>query len=220
MINIKKQPEPACLLRFKRTNKAQPALVFKDLPSGVKKKIKDTLLTEQGYLCCYCMSRITYDRMRVEHWHSQKKHATLVLDYSNMLAACTGSEGKNVPQNQTHCDVFRKHKDLSHNPSNPTHRVQEKIRYNNDGTIYSDDTSLNNDINHVLNLNPKHEGARLIMNRKAIKSAINTVFSKISLTKNQINNKLIKYCSKNKDGYYNEYSGVAIYFLQKRLTTL
>lgn len=72
-----------------------------------KNALNEQLLREQGYLCAYCMARITPENMNVEHWQPRhppsskaedklrsKELQMLSLDYKNMLAVCPGNEGK------------------------------------------------------------------------------------------------------------------------------
>ena len=48
-----------------------PGATYSD--AGIPKdQLKESLLKEQGYLCAYCMSRISEDTMKVEHWHPQR----------------------------------------------------------------------------------------------------------------------------------------------------
>jgi len=220
MLDIAKNNEPSCLARFKLENQNTREISFQDLPSGVKKKIKNTLLAEQGFLCCYCMRRITYETMRVEHWKSQRDNKDLRLTYSNMLAACDGGEGKNVPDTYTHCDVHKRHRDLSYNPSNPGHHVEDKVKYQHDGTIIADDKYLLYDIETILNLNSEQAASRLILNRKAIKKSLDVLFTKDTITLRDIARLITKFSSKNSAGKFEEYAGVTLYYLKKRKKTL
>jgi uncharacterized protein (TIGR02646 family) len=59
-----------------------------------KDDLRRALLEEQGYLCCYCMSRIqtpTQDKMKIEHFQSQHEFPELQLNFNNLLASCKGS---------------------------------------------------------------------------------------------------------------------------------
>ncbi|NEP09367.1 MAG: TIGR02646 family protein [Symploca sp. SIO2C1] len=67
------------------------------------------LLQEQGYLCCYCMMRITNsnnsvqanredsDPCHIEHLKPQEKFPQLALDYNNLLASCQAERSKKPP---------------------------------------------------------------------------------------------------------------------------
>lgn len=67
---------------------------YGNLPSLAMKELKRNLLKEQGHLCCYCMSGISAENMRVEHCKPQKKYDENELSYSNLLGACHGNEGR------------------------------------------------------------------------------------------------------------------------------
>ena len=54
MLEIKKRTEPRELLQYRH----QQFATYADMPSEVKKKVLESLLSEQGHLCAYCMGRI------------------------------------------------------------------------------------------------------------------------------------------------------------------
>lgn len=62
-----------------------------------------------------------------------------------------GNEG--LPHKNQHCDTHKANCDLSRNPANPSHRVDQLIRYRPDGTIRSDEEMFDQELNRVLNLN-------------------------------------------------------------------
>jgi uncharacterized protein (TIGR02646 family) len=66
---------------------------YDNLPKAAKEELKENLLSEQGHVCCYCMKRIHFDDMRVEHWKPQTNYEELSLSYTNMMGACDGNEG-------------------------------------------------------------------------------------------------------------------------------
>lgn len=123
-----------------------------------KESLRDPLLCEQGYLCCYCMCRIAAHDMKVEHFLSQAKHPAEQLSWRNMLAACDRSRGQ--PWSSQTCDVRKGDRDLTLDPRSETVR---RIRYLADGRIVVDDEKLQEDIDEVLNLNV----GRLVRGRKS-----------------------------------------------------
>lgn len=66
MIYIKKGAEPKSLKEYR----SQPNATYEDFRD--KDDIREALLKEQGCLCAYCMGRISKDKMKIEHWISQK----------------------------------------------------------------------------------------------------------------------------------------------------
>ncbi len=101
MKQIKKGREPDSLLAHRKKSHANYDN-FKE-----KDDLRDSLMKEQGYICCYCMQRIApnAEKMKIEHRQSQKRHPELQLDYQNLLASCKGNEGK--AKHLQHCDTSK-----------------------------------------------------------------------------------------------------------------
>lgn len=115
--------------------------------------LRTALVREQRGLCCYCMNRIeaSSTATKIEHWRCQARYPKLDLTYSNLLAACLGGHGR--PEERQHCDTRKRERDLKFNPANPSHRIEQRIRFELDGTIASDDADFDAQLNDVLNLN-------------------------------------------------------------------
>ena len=79
MYAINKQTPPNSLTEYKRQEDA----TYDNLPTEVKADTKNALLDEQGHVCAYCMTRIKFSKMRLEHWASQEDNRELRLDYNN-----------------------------------------------------------------------------------------------------------------------------------------
>ncbi len=145
MKTIQKQPEPAYLMQHWLSAYA----TFDNLQE--KEQLKQDLLEEQGYLCCYCMRRIRIDNMKVEHRQSQSKYPAQRLIYKNLFAACDGGEGK--PRNKQHCDTHKGDDDIVIDPGS-VGLCEANIQYNfHTGIICSHRNDWNHDLNCVLNLN-------------------------------------------------------------------
>ncbi len=57
--------------------------------SRVKAELKDSLIRRQGYICCYCETRILDETSHIEHIEPQfGGESEKTLDYSNMAASC------------------------------------------------------------------------------------------------------------------------------------
>lgn len=92
---IDKKKEPSLFTTWKTSH---PGATYKDDlcssdPSAVaaKQALKDSLIAEQGHLCCYCECRITSQTSHIEHFKPKGNplYSSLQLDYSNLLASCT-----------------------------------------------------------------------------------------------------------------------------------
>lgn len=55
---------------------------------SIKQVIRNALMEEQGYICCYCESRVTGDNSHVEHFRPKSKYPSLELDYRNLHCSC------------------------------------------------------------------------------------------------------------------------------------
>lgn len=223
MIPIIKRPEPVCLTNFRASHGKNG---YSLLDHATKSKILESLLSEQGFLCAYCMTKISLNQATIEHWYPQAQSENTTdtngiysLDYNNMLAVCNGGEG--LDGITLHCDKSKKEYLIKFNPSNPNHHNRLGIFYTKDGTINSTDNEFNSQLSPqekksylgTLNLNIPS----LKNDRKAVIKACNSLFSKrTNLTKDFLENKITKL----KNNPCDRYVGVTIYFLEKKLRQL
>jgi uncharacterized protein (TIGR02646 family) len=144
---INKGPEPVSLTRHRLSENC-------DYDNYREKSdLRRALVTEQRGLCCYCMDRI-HDRpkgMKIEHWQCQAQYPAEQLKYRNLLGACLGGQG--LPSELQHCDTKKGDSPLQWNPANLEHRIEARVRYEPDGSVRSDDTVFDEQLNNILNLN-------------------------------------------------------------------
>ena len=84
MIYIQKDKDPDEILswkkKFKNKNKRKPC--YEDIKSKPEKQqLKEALLHEQKYLCCYCCNRISDDSSHIEHFVPQSKDSGFSIEY-------------------------------------------------------------------------------------------------------------------------------------------
>lgn len=144
---ITKGSEPASLTAHRKT----PHSNYDNYRD--KDVLRYGLIAEQGGICCYCMGRIHNDptTMKIEHWRSQSRYPDQQLEYRNLLGACSGGEGQ--PPSLQYCDTRKGDRDLSCNPADPDHHIETRLRYENDGSIRSDEGEFDAQIKDILNLN-------------------------------------------------------------------
>jgi uncharacterized protein (TIGR02646 family) len=211
MRTIRKGSEPASLTRHRAIPGANYAN-YRD-----KDNLRDYLVDEQRGLCCYCLSRIRaeHGKIKIEHWRSQNKHEAEQLAYSNLLGACMGNEGR--PHGDQHCDTRKGDRDLSRNPANPLHHVEEVIRFSGNGTIFSDDQVFDGELNETLNLNL----AFLVNNRKETLRAFTDIMPRTGeLGRGQLERWLRVWNGEAGTHELKPYCQVIIYWLRKRLSRL
>ena len=156
MIVVQKGKEPNSLLAFR---KQHPDADYEDMPTNVLKDVRSQMWEEQGHLCAYCMKKIEDPRdVRVEHCkprHPQdeiKHDKKATLESKWMLGVCYGNSiEKGVKPEDTTCDAHKGNAELTINPFDEL--SVRKIKYKADGSIYSDDADINEDVTEILNLN-------------------------------------------------------------------
>lgn len=85
--------------------------------------------------------------MKIEHYRSQHRHREQELDWRNLLAACSGGEGR-PPASQT-CDTRKGDEDLVLDPRTDSVRA---IRYLGNGRLVVDEAEHGDDVERRLNL--------------------------------------------------------------------
>jgi uncharacterized protein (TIGR02646 family) len=152
MKQIVKNAEPNSLLQHRASQFAN----FDNIPFATKEELRQSLLSEQGHICCYCMKRIpehTSPYMKVEHYKCQDNFGALQLTYTNLFGACTGNEGQ--PKIKQTCDTKKGNSELTISPTSTLPICETLFKYNAEGEISSitDNADLNRQLNEVLNLN-------------------------------------------------------------------
>lgn len=100
MKRIVKNQEPQRFSDWKRQDRMAHRPNWNRVSGAVKREIREALLTEQGYICCYCESRITIDNSHVEHFRPRKGYSQLQLEYLNMHCSCLPDQSRDEPD---HC---------------------------------------------------------------------------------------------------------------------
>ncbi|WP_041963098.1 hypothetical protein [Sulfurospirillum cavolei] len=201
----------------------------------IRDEVLTSLLEEQGYLCAYCMQKISLSNATIEHIIGQKYVQNGIelgkqnqINYDNFLAVC---EGKSCKDN-LHCDksrsTYQRIRPLFANPLE--NRIMQNVRFSEKGLIYykdfikietietlnnhanlDEDSNIRYDIHKVLNLNCQNLKAR----REAIINALKRLTNNWT-KKGRIETELSKYQRKQGNGYI-EFCQVAIYFLNKHI---
>lgn len=96
-----------------------------------KKKLKEVLMKEQGYICCYCNIRISNINSHIEHFRPKNSETGFpehALNYQNLIASCT---------NKKHCGMKKDNwfdEQLLLSPLNPDCEI--RFGFYSDGRIY------------------------------------------------------------------------------------
>ncbi len=189
-----------------------------------KTDTRNSLLTEQGHICCYCMRRIPESGntpgTKIEHFLCQEDHSHEELNYGNMLLACLGNEGS--PKRLQTCDTKKGKLSLTHSPSNQARNIESLIKYKPNGEIYSSDETFNAELETVLNLNVKS----LKDNRRIVYEEVQNRIrlegkrkGSIALKKKFLELEKAKLLSLT-NGKHNQFCMVGVYVIEKKLKKL
>lgn len=99
MRHIEKPREQDAPQVFKVWKSRHPNAKYSNFKNArIKRILKNSLITHQKYLCCYCETRIGEETSHIEHIEPQmgglSKHT---MDYSNMAASCIRDPKHNEP---------------------------------------------------------------------------------------------------------------------------
>jgi uncharacterized protein (TIGR02646 family) len=173
---IVKQEEPSPFVKWKIVQQTQLDSLITEgksgdeiwaiLPSSLsqedieddysKKHLRESLVQEQYYVCCYCNMRIKGKPLdtKVEHYLPKEIYRDKTFDYHNLMASCNGGErGKPV---ELSCDSYKGNTDPSlHDIISPYDvDAHSHFGYKENGEIYGLTTRGEKTIN-FLNLNCK-----------------------------------------------------------------
>lgn len=127
---------------------------FRNTPEWID--LREALLDEQGYICCYCTKRIENWDCHVEHFiprslqnrdpHSQNAQ-NIQLDYANMLLSCNGEHDM-----RDHCGHYKDDESSPMLLSPCQADIESHFEYRADGEIIGKDPEAMSTI-RILNLN-------------------------------------------------------------------
>ena len=231
MKRIIKKPDPLViqeLLSFIQLEKQASIIpIYENFRK--RNELRQSLLKEQGYICCFCMKSIedNNETTKIAHIFPQNplsdedkekvKQENLDLDYNNMLAACDGGKGQS-PHLQ-HCDTKQGNTILKINPADAIRDCEKLIDYKPSGTIYSKNPDVEYDLNQTLNLNEENLKNRRKDAYDAVLKRLERKYPKKSFSKKGIEKEIQNY-SQLKNGRYAPYCQYVIYFLRKKLAKL
>ena len=169
MIYIQKGSEPTALVKWK---KQHPNGTYTNLDSKTKRTLRNALLQEQGFICCFCgkaigevdlaLSQIKQKPVYKNQEHNisnahiipQSVDNTKTLDYNNICASCDTRKSNN---NEFHCDHKQGDSCIPISPLQVD--CLSFFSFNSDGTIEAnqqktvDDQQKANDTITILGLN-------------------------------------------------------------------
>ena len=99
MKRIVKDPEPADFSQWKANDRMAHRPNWGRIPASIKQKVHESLMQEQGFLCCYCETSVTANDSHIEHFRP-RRYRDRQLDYDNLLCSCQRELSQGEPR---HC---------------------------------------------------------------------------------------------------------------------
>ncbi len=212
--NIKNEPQALREYRNLTPNASYSGYGDKDLSGN--SPLKTALATEQGYVCCYCMQRVSEKQMSVEHYVPQNHHPSSPLapqahkdndlNFMNMLASCNTTD--------RNCSGLRGNIWLTIDPRKQD--CERLVRFERNGRAYSDDPRIQQEIDEVLQLNSD----LLLENRKDTLERATNRLAQLKksgfFTEQQLQNE-INYWLEKSQGHYREYCMAAVHYLRSKI---
>lgn len=109
MRTIVKTEAPAEFAQWKDETEPRPT-EWNELQNPAKEYLWNSLLREQGYVCCYCGTRLRAlskpeDKLasHIEHLLPRDYYPERMFDYDNLVASCQGRQKDSPPREPRHC---------------------------------------------------------------------------------------------------------------------
>ena len=205
---IKREP-PESLETYKKTRGAS----FDNMPKDVKDELRNSLVEEQGGLCCYCEKRIWPDHHSViEHLlpKGNKVYSHLQLEYSNLLCSCDGGEaerkGKTKKEKRAYppcCDDKKNDDLIAITPLNED--CEDYFIYDDEGHIYGKSDAAQETVD-ILGL----DCSTLVSKRKAAIDA----YSDLRLTEAEWSSIVDGLYQRDQDGLFLPFCIAVIFYIQ------
>jgi uncharacterized protein (TIGR02646 family) len=160
--------------------------------------------------------------MEIEHNKPQGDNPDLQLDYKNLIGSCSGNRGqgkKNLHCNARKGDYEGKHRNytMNLNPVDSNKNCENYIKYSSTGKIFSDDETINDELNEILNLNYQtlRENRKIALD--TVIAVLNKKFPNKTWSKEAIKKTLEELNTKDAEGKYSPYCQYIVWYLSKRL---
>jgi len=133
MKHIEKQTEPQLFSDWKTMANDEWQPTYSALGGELKKAVKQALMVEQGFICCYCERRLSDNDSHIEHFRPQSDPSVDPLDYGNLLCSCQNRLKKGEPR---HCGNLKEDwfdEELLISPFDPS--CEKRFAFLGDGSI-------------------------------------------------------------------------------------
>ncbi|PSF39011.1 TIGR02646 family protein [Aphanothece hegewaldii CCALA 016] len=211
---IPKNQEPEELKNFKSKINDDWQPTWKEFQNPEKKQLHQTLLKEQGYICCYCGRKIIIEQSHIEHFKPKRLYPQLTFEYSNLIVSCEKDTEESPPA--IHCghqkDEWFDEKLLV---SPLLKNCVDFFRYAEDGQILSSDKIKNKKAAQTTIGKLRLNIPKLRKRRRAAIEAILPILDNV--TSNEIKKLITGFETIDSEGQYTEFCFVIVDVLKEYL---
>ena len=206
---IKKGEEPKRIVEWKAQKNENWEPTWDALRGTEKTDLHDSLLREQGYICCYCQLRIAKENSHIEHLKPRHKYPDLALEYTNLLTSC--QRQRSLPE---HCGY---HKDDWYDEKLMVSPLQENcadfFKYTESGEILPIDDP---EKQAAAATTIERLGLNLSQLRASRRKVIEDILADIdTLSSEEVQLLIEGFEQPNGNGEYEEFGSVIIYILKQ-----
>lgn len=112
---------------------------YVDLQKPQKRELHEALLSEQGWVCCYCGRQIELHNSHIEHFRPQERYAGLALSFENLHASCIRETYPHMPLHCGHAKGAEFDEALQISPLDAC--CESRFTYTLDGSIIPRDAA-------------------------------------------------------------------------------
>ncbi|MEH1784340.1 MAG: retron system putative HNH endonuclease [Nostoc sp.] len=207
---IKKSEEPESFTVWKNLANEDWQPSWENFSKPQKTDVHNSLLQEQGFICCYCGRRINTDDSHLEHLKPRTTYPQLALEYTNILASCQKDTVRKEP---LHCGKIKdKWYDDNLMISPLDVNCAEFFRYTDDGQILATNNSEKQ-------LAAETTIDKLALNIDKLKDlrakALEPILEIINtITEEDRQDLILGFSETDSKGYYEEFCAAIIYLLK------
>lgn len=130
---VQKQKAPESFEQWKAQANDDWQPTYADLQNPEKAQLQEALLSEQGWVCCYCGRSIERANSHIEHFQPQEHYPDRALRYNNLYASCIRETSPGTP---LHCGHGKGNNFDEARAISPTDLdCERQFRYTLDGQI-------------------------------------------------------------------------------------
>ncbi|MEH1779391.1 MAG: retron system putative HNH endonuclease [Nostoc sp.] len=207
---IKKSEEPESFTVWKNLANEDWQPSWENFSKPQKTDVHNSLLQEQGFICCYCGRRINTDDSHLEHLKPRTTYPQSALEYTNILASCQKDTVRKEP---LHCGKIKdKWYDDNLMISPLDVYCAEFFRYTDDGQILATNNSEKQ-------LAAETTIDKLALNIDKLKDlrakALEPILEIINtITEEDRQDLILGFSETDSKGYYEEFCAAIIYLLK------